>query len=97
MKKDEEKKLVAFRIPEAWAQTLKELPGIVGSTQQRITQDAMAILFGTNDPIIKKRHRMVLDAIKNKQVSAPFDTTTPPQWSNSAPIMLPDSMTLCTT
>jgi hypothetical protein len=94
MKKDEEKKLVAFRIPDQWVVTLQELPEIIGFSQQRIMQDALAILFGTRDPLIRKRHMMVLDAIKKGQVKAPFDPTIS---SCGAEMMALEQMTLCTT
>lgn len=98
MKNDVSKKVqVPYRLPETWVMTLRELPNVVGFSQQQIIEDALAALFGERDPMLEGRVNMVRQAIKKKKVCSPFDTTTPPQWSNSAPIMLPDSMTLCTT
>lgn len=73
MKNDESKKVqVPYRLPENWVNTLRELPGVVGFSQQQIIEDAMASLFGERDAMMEGRVNMVRQAIKKKKVRNPF-------------------------
>jgi hypothetical protein len=64
---------IAFRVPEEWVSALQQLSVIVGFSQQRIGFDAFAVLLGTKDENIQKRHEIVVSAVKKGKVKLPFD------------------------
>lgn len=96
MKKDEEKsesgeranRQIAFRVPPELFSAFQELSEIVGFSQQRIGFDMLAVLFGTKDENIRKRHELVVSAAKKGKAKLPFEHPLTPFKSNSQmPVM----------
>jgi hypothetical protein len=67
-------KSVCYRVPENWVETMRELPDVVGFSQQQLINDALAILFGKKDDMVAQRHQMVMEAIKKGKVNRPFNS-----------------------
>lgn len=79
----DQKKQLGDRIPAEFTDTLTRLGDVLCIPRQQLTEDAIAMWMGKNDPMLKLRHEMVVKAFKSGKVERPFNWPLSPFTSSA--------------